>query len=119
MAVILTKNFTLDELVASTVAANFHLDNTPSQQVIVNLTILAQKVLQPVRDLWGKSVFVSSGYRSPLVNIKVGGQPNSQHITGEAADISVGSKDDNKKLFNKIVSSTIPFDQLIDESNYQ
>ena len=44
---------------------------------------------------------------------------NSQHLTGEAADISAGNPVENKKLFDMIVKSSIPYDQLIDESKYQ
>ena len=115
----MSENFTLEELVASTAAYNLKIDNTPPAEAVVNLTLLADKTLQPVRDLWGAPVFVSSGYRCPQLNRIVGGAVNSQHMTGEAADISVGSPEANKRLFDMIVKSNTPYDQLIDENKYQ
>jgi len=36
----------------------------------------------------------NSGYRTPEVNEEAGGEPNSQHLYGCAADISIGGQDD-------------------------
>ena len=47
----------------------------------------------------------------------MGGAKTSQHMRGEAADITAGSKTENKKLF-ELIRDNLPFDQLIDESNY-
>ena len=115
----MSKHFTLEEMVASTTAYNLKIDNTPTPEAIVNMTLLVDNTLQPIRDLWGKPVFVSSGYRCHQLNRVVGGASNSQHLTGEAADISAGNPVENKKLFDMIVKSSIPYDQLIDESKYQ
>ena len=83
---------------------------------------LIEQLLDPIRAAWGGPITVNSGYRSPELNKKVGGVSNSQHLKGEAADITVGSAEDNKRLFDKIVelqkAGKIAFDQLIDESNY-
>lgn len=49
---------------------------------------LVETVLEPARDDWGKPMTVLSGYRSPKLNSAVGGSPTSQHVRGEAADIS-------------------------------
>ena len=54
-----------------------------------NILLLAQE-LDKVRDAWGSPIGVTSWYRpnSPIdINAEVGGVPNSQHITGRAADI--------------------------------
>lgn len=82
----LSTNFTLDELTKSQEAIRKGLDNTPNQKEIDNLTILVNKVLQPIRDNVG-AVKVNSGYRSPLVNSSVGGSTTSDHCKGMAADI--------------------------------
>lgn len=84
----LSKNFTLKELTRSYEAERKGLDNTPTEQVIENLTVLANLVLQPIRDVLGP-VVVKSGYRSPLVNAAVGGSKTSDHLYGLAADIEV------------------------------
>ena len=60
---------------------------------------------------------VSSGYRSAILNRSVNGATSSQHRLGEAADITVGSKEENRKLF-EIIKSELTFDQLIDEKDF-
>ena len=85
----LTKNFSLAELTKSETALRFDMDNTPGAVEIANLTELAGKVLQPVRDHFGKGVKVNSGFRHPEVNAKVGGSKTSDHCKGQAADIEI------------------------------
>jgi hypothetical protein len=45
--------------------------------------------LQPIRDHFGKSVTVNSGYRSPATNQATGGSLTSDHCKGQAADIEI------------------------------
>ena len=45
--------------------------------------------LQALRDVLGKGIRIAAGYRSPTHNKKVGGSPNSRHLTGQAVDIKV------------------------------
>lgn len=61
---------------------------------------------------------MTSGFRSPRLNEAVNGVPSSQHVKGEAADITVGNPEDNRKLFELIRTSGLAFDQLIDERSY-
>ena len=85
----LTKNFTLAEMTKSETALRHDMDNTPGEQEISALKLLAEKVLQPVRDHYGKGVKVNSGFRHPEVNAKVGGSKTSDHCRGQAADIEI------------------------------
>ena len=85
----LTKNFSLAEMVKSETALRHDMDNTPGEAEIENLKRLAEKVLQPVRDHYGKGVKVNSGFRHPEVNAKVGGSKTSDHCKGQAADIEI------------------------------
>ena len=85
----LTKNFTLAEMTKSETALRHDMDNTPGEQEIAALQLLAEKVLQPVRDHYGKGVKVNSGFRHPEVNAKVGGSKTSDHCRGQAADIEI------------------------------
>ena len=85
----LTNNFTLEELTKSETALRRGLDNTPTVEVVENLKVLAEKVLQPVRDHFAKGVKVNSGYRAPEVNAAVGGSKTSDHCLGMAADIEI------------------------------
>ncbi len=121
---ILTKNFTLEELINSPTAKRLGINNTPNKQQQENLKKLCQIVLQPIRDKYGKSIVVSSGFRCKLLNQKVGGSATSDHCYGNAADIrSVSdSKQDNKALFDLIKSmilkGEIVVKQLINEFDY-
>lgn len=111
------KYFTIKELTESTTATIKGLDNTPTEQVEKNLTILVEKILDPLREMYGKPIIVNSGYRSPEVNVAVNGSKTSQHVLGEAVDITAGSKKENKKLF-ELIRDNFEFDQLINENNY-
>lgn len=111
----LSPNFTLAELTVSETAARRGIDNTPPPEIIENLKRLAES-LQEVRRLLGnKAILVSSGYRSPELNVAVGGSKNSDHCKGLAADFiapSFGSPDD---VIKAIVASDIPYKQVIRE----
>jgi zinc D-Ala-D-Ala carboxypeptidase len=85
----LSPNFSLHELTKSETALRLDLDNTPDEQATENLRLLCEKVLQPVRDHYGKGVKVNSAYRSPESNAAVGGSKTSDHCKGMAADIEI------------------------------
>lgn len=85
----LTANFTLEELTKSETALRKGLDNTPGSVEVDNLKTLAEKVLQPIREAFGKGVKVNSGFRHPEVNAAVGGSRTSDHCKGQAADIEI------------------------------
>jgi len=87
----LTRNFSLHELTKSETAVRNDMDNTPGAAEIANLTELAGKVLQPIRDHFQKGVHINSGFRHPDVNAKVGGSRTSDHCRGMAADLEVPS----------------------------
>jgi hypothetical protein len=115
----MAKYFTLGELCKSDVAVEKRIENTPDNPTIERMQALMDECLDKVREMWGKPIGVNSGYRSAELNRAVGGAKNSQHLRGEAADITTGTKENNRKLFDLIVASDIPFDQLIDESGYR
>jgi hypothetical protein len=86
----LSKNFTIDELCKSQLAIDCGIENKPdSDEVVNNLKLLCEKVLQPVRDHYGKPVRINSGYRSEQVNMLARGSKTSDHILGCAADIEI------------------------------
>ena len=85
------KHFTLKEFVKSDTARRLGIDNTPSPQVEERLRQLVDYVLDPLREAYGKPIYVNSGYRCPALNRAVGGVAHSQHLTGEAADITGGN----------------------------
>lgn len=114
------KYFTINELTKSSTASRLHINNTPSQEVKDNLNKLIDNVLDPLRELYGKPIIVNSGYRCSKLNKAVGGARNSQHLTGQASDIRTvtNTKESNKQLFDIIRNSKLPFDQLINEYDF-
>jgi uncharacterized protein YcbK (DUF882 family) len=108
------KYFTIKELTKTETGK----PNVPGSEEQKNLENLVEKVLDPLRAVYGKPIHVNSGYRSMAVNAEAGGKATSQHLKGEAADITAGSPAENRRLFEMIANGGYPFDQLIDECNY-
>ena len=77
-----------------------------------NIRALVEEVLDPAREILGGPVTVNSGYRCAKHNREVGGVSASQHLRGEAADITAGSPEENKQLA-KIIEENGRYDQLI------
>ena len=101
--------FTLEELTVT----NSGLPNVPNSVEIANLKSLVTNILDPLRKEFGMPIKVNSGYRSQAVNKAVGGAASSQHVKGQAADIT---SSDNKKLF-ELIRAKFKFTQLINEKN--
>lgn len=110
----LSKNFHLSELIVSQTAARHGLNNKPNVQAQKNLDRLCDTILQPLRDALGQPIIVTSGYRSPEVNRRVGGSATSAHCYGCAADIHVPGMTSDQ-LMKKIHSLKLPVDQVIEE----
>lgn len=111
------KYFTYRELTASATARRLGLDNTASETIRTRLEALVDSVLDPLRKLYNKPIKVTSGYRCPRLNAAVNGSSNSQHMRGEAADITSinDDLDENKKILDILLKSGIEFDQLLIE----
>lgn len=77
----LTKNFSITE---------FHCKDGSEMplEVFNNVTDLAVQ-LEIVRAHFNAPVTINSAYRSPVYNREAGGAPNSQHLSGRAADIVI------------------------------
>jgi len=110
----LSKNFTLQELIKSNTALRLGIDNTPSKEGIMKLTILATSVLQLLRDRIG-ALRITSGYRSPQLNTAIGGSNKSQHTKCEAVDIQYVKRGrmDNLLIYQALIDLDIDFDQCI------
>lgn len=111
------KYFTIEELTKSATAERFGIDNTPSDEVVKNLTHLVEHLLDPVRQRFGAPVYVNSGYRCNKLNRAVGGALKSYHLQGRAADLTVGSREGNARLYKLLAD--MPHVELINEQNYR
>ena len=94
--------FKLSELTRSTTAEACGIDNTPSAGAVPLMVELIDKVLDPLRERWGVPIYVTSGYRCPELNARVGGSKTSYHLRGMAADITSRCPFHNAALFTEI-----------------
>ncbi len=89
----LSKNLSLYEAVRSdTAERNPTVLNTqlnPPDNVVANLTYAAQTIFQPLRDFFKIPIRCNSGWRSPDLNALVGGSTRSQHLVGQALDLTL------------------------------
>lgn len=111
---ILSEFFNLSEFEYSDTAKTYGIDNSIPKGLIANVVRLHDNILYPLRKFVGHPVIITSGYRCPELNKKVGGASNSQHANGQAADIDVVNQS-NIAVFNWI-RENCEFDQLILEN---
>lgn len=118
----LSEHFSLEEL---TITQHREIDNSPTPEIVVRLSVLATSFLEPIRAKWGR-LMVTSGYRSPALNAAIGGSSKtSAHMLGCAADLIPLDKPPDVDLETHIASmvlwlrdqSGLQFDQAISEIN--
>lgn len=111
------KWFTLEELLTSSTARKYSIENLPSFDIVERLCELGF-FLDGIREAWGSGVRVSSGFRNAALNAKVGGVPDSVHKIGYAADIQpVNGKFKEFKAFLVKYLQDKNFDEAILEKN--
>ena len=118
----LSEHFTLGEMCYSATAEAKQIPNIPLKQHITAMQTLCKRDLEPVRSQLGLPIKVNSGYRCQMLNQMVGGVPTSQHLKGEAADITIprshrpfGHPTDEQvaRLIMRYAEQYADFDQLI------
>lgn len=113
--------FSISELSKSSLAKRLGIDNTPPDEARINLIMLIDLILDPLREAYGSPIYVNSGYRCEELNVLCGGSKNSHHMCKvgyAAADITTRTKKGNKRLFELAQELNLPFCQLIDEKNF-
>lgn len=117
----ISKNFSFREFEASDTAKRRGICNVITDTAVRDHIVeLTRELLQPLRDEWGSSLTITSGYRCKLLNDAVGGSTTSAHVTGYAADIVPA----NGKI-SEFIAFAIDwaqrtgagFDQIIDEKD--
>lgn len=101
------------EATFSKTANKKEIDNTPSQNVVVQMKKTAKMIFEPLRKWANEPIRVNSFYRSPeLCDVLSGSKRTSQHTKGEAIDIDAMGEKTNSDLFHYI-KENLNFDQLI------
>ena len=104
-------NFSLREFIYSDTAIRLQIDNTPTDEVLVNLQNVCQFILEPVRNYFNKPITITSGYRSPELCKAIGSSVTSQHTKGESVDFEILGIA-NKEVSDWIVNH-LDYDQCI------
>lgn len=113
----ISKHISIDEATLSPTALRLGIDNTPNEDVLINMKLVAERCFEPIREWYGKPIKVNSFYRCEALNKAVKGSLTSQHVEGKAIDISTGTKTGNKLIYDWAKENLI-FDQLINEYDY-
>lgn len=111
----LSVNFELKEFTDSEKATEKGIVNNPGVTEVAALQNLVTKLLQPLRNIYGKRMKINSGYRCPELNKAVKGVPTSQHVKGEAADVACSRP---AYLVECLKKSGLDFDQCIQYSSF-
>ena len=109
----INKHVSYKEGVYSITATRLGIDNTPEDDQLHFMEIIAEKVFEPLRKWVGGPIKINSFYRCPELNKAIGGSATSQHCKGQAMDIDdTFGKATNAEMFHWI-KENLDFDQMI------
>ena len=109
----ISKHISDREGVYSTTATRRGIDNTPNEEHLENMKLLAEKIFEPLRKWVGGPIRINSFYRGPEINKAIGGSSKSQHCKGQAMDIDdTGCHKTNAEMYAWI-KDNVDFDQMI------
>ena len=108
----ISKHISLSEAIESPTALRLKIDNTPTPLELKSMQLVAEKCFEPLRVWYNKPIKINSFFRCEKLNTAVGSKNSSYHRLGMAIDMTAGSKEENKKLFDWC-KANLQFDQLI------
>lgn len=116
----MTNRFYLDQFVRSRTAEARGIDNRPPAELEPAIRFTAAGLERIWAAIGEVPVLIHSGYRSPALNVAVGGSPKSQHMKGEAVDFSAPAFGDPKTVAKFLSTQVKPLgiDQLILERSW-
>jgi len=97
----------------SITATRLGIDNTPNNEQLDNMELVAEEVFEPLREWVGKPIKINSFFRGLGLNTAIGGAKSSQHMKGQAMDIDdTYGHATNAEMYHWI-KKNLDFDQLI------
>ena len=108
----ISKHISYKEAVRSNYAKKHKIENEPNDEQIENMQLIAEKVFEPLREWVGGPIKVNSMFRSKKLNTGIKGSLTSQHLKGQAIDLTTMGLKTNLEIFNYI-KDNLDFDQLI------
>ena len=109
----ISEHISYREGVYSTTATRLGIDNTPNDEQLENMELVAEEVFEPLRAYVGGPIKINSFFRSPKLNTAIGGSSKSQHCKGQAIDIDdTFGRATNAEMYHWI-KENLEFDQMI------
>ena len=109
----ISKHISYKEGVYSTTAIRRGIDNTPDDDQLSNMELVAEEVFEPLRSYVGGPIKINSFFRCPELNTAIGGSHKSQHCKGQAIDIDDNYGRVNNAEMYHFIKEHLDFDQLI------
>lgn len=113
----ISKHITFYEATVTNKSIELAIKNIPNAKQLLAIQNVANNCFEPLREWYSKPIKINSFFRNDKLNTAVLGALTSQHLKGEAIDLTGGSKAENKKIFEWL-KNNVDFDQLINEYNY-
>jgi hypothetical protein len=109
----ISEHISYKEGVYSNTATRRGIDNTPNDEQLTSMELIANEVFEPLRTWVGGPIKINSFFRSPDLNTAIGGSKTSQHCKGQAMDIDdTFGKVTNAEMYHWI-KENMDFDQMI------
>ena len=109
----ISKHVSYKEGVYSNTATRRGIDNTPNDEQLNNMELVANEVFEPLRVWVDGPIKINSFFRSPDLNTAIGGSSKSQHCKGQAMDIAdTFGKATNAEMYH-FIKDNLDFDQMI------
>ena len=109
----ISEHISYKEGVYSATATRRGIDNTPNDEQLANMELIAEKVFEPLREWVGGPIKINSFFRSVELNKAIGGSSKSQHCHGQAIDIDDTYKVVANSDMYDYIKNNLDFDQLI------
>ena len=109
----ISKHISYKEGVYSITATRKGIDNTPNNDQLSNMVLIAEEIFEPLRAYVGGPIKINSFFRCPELNTAIGGSSKSQHCKGQAIDIDdTFGRVTNAEMYHWI-KEYLDFDQMI------
>mgnify|MGYP003677886256 CR=1 FL=1 len=109
----ISKHISDKEGMYSNTAIRRGLDNTPNEEQLSNMRLVANRIFEPLRTYVNGPIKINSFFRSPKLNKAIGGSSKSQHCHGQAIDLDDTFGEMTNIEMYKFIKAHMDFDQLI------
>ena len=109
----ISEHISYKEGVHSITAMRRGIDNTPNDDQLSNMELVAEEVFEPLRVYVNGPIKINSFFRCPELNKAIGGSGKSQHCQGQAIDLDdTFGRATNAEMYH-FIREKLNFDQLI------